>query len=175
MKKNILGILMLGIVLLATSCNSLSSTPDEKSEYQIKNESYIEDIAKNPDYTELKFLNHKDKTNVYYKVIKSSPNPDGQKPYQNSEVRIELSGKLISGEVIQQKETMDVTIFDINSEGQPVGIIKGLQYALQRMTSGDKWEVIIPYNLGYGSGGQGRITPYSTLIFEVELMKIKKL
>lgn len=175
MKKNILGVLMLCIMLFATGCNSLSSAPDEKSEYQIKNEKYMEEIADNPDYTELKFLNHKDKTNAYYKVIKSSPNPDGQKPYQNSEVRVELVGRLISGEIFQTKEKMTVTVFDINSEGQPIGVVKGLQYALQKMTPGDKWELVLPHNLGYGSGRRGKIPPYSTLIFEVELLEIKKL
>jgi FKBP-type peptidyl-prolyl cis-trans isomerase FkpA/FKBP-type peptidyl-prolyl cis-trans isomerase FklB len=41
------------------------------------------------------------------------------------------------------------------------------------MPQGSKWELYIPSELAYGSGGQGPIPPSSTLIFEVELLEIK--
>jgi len=46
---------------------------------------------------------------------------------------------------------------------------------LQLMKVGGKWELYIPYNLAYGSRGAGRvIKPYSTLVFQIELLEIVK-
>lgn len=170
MRKKLLGILSLVVALMATSC---LNAPDEKSEEQIKSDKFIEEIAKGGEYTEYKHLNHT--TPIYYKVLKASETPDGQRPYQNSEVKVVIKGKFVSGEVFQPEQKMTITIFDISADGSPVGIVRGLQYALQKMTIGDKWEVVVPYDLGYGRMKNGRIPAYSTLIFEVELLEIIKL
>jgi FKBP-type peptidyl-prolyl cis-trans isomerase FklB len=54
------------------------------------------------------------------------------------------------------------------------GVIKGWSEALMLMPVGSKWELFIPHELGYGSiGNQPTIPPYSTLIFEVELLEIE--
>ena len=54
------------------------------------------------------------------------------------------------------------------------GVIRGWTEALQLMKVGDKWELTIPPELGYGSQGAGNtIPPDATLIFEVELLEIK--
>lgn len=168
--KRILGFLALTILILTTGC---VSTPEEKSENQIKNDKFIEALIEKGEYTELKHLNHSNP--VYYKVLKASPNPDGQRPFVNSEVMVKLSGKLITGEIFQpEQERMMLTIFDVTNSS-PVGVVTGLQYALQAMTIGDEWEVVVPYKLGYGGNRQGTIPPYSTLIFKVELLKITRL
>jgi FKBP-type peptidyl-prolyl cis-trans isomerase len=54
------------------------------------------------------------------------------------------------------------------------GVILGWTEALQLMKVGDKWELTIPPDLGYGSQGAGStIPPDATLIFEVELLEIR--
>lgn len=168
--KKILGFIALTLLALTSGC---VSAPEEKSENQIKNDQFIEALIQKGEYTELKYLNHPDP--VYYKVLKASPNPDGQRPFVNSEVMVKLTGKLITGEIFQpEQERMMLTIFDVTN-GSPVGVVTGLQYALQAMTVGDEWEVVVPYALGYGRNRQSNIPPYSTLIFQVELLKITKL
>ena len=52
------------------------------------------------------------------------------------------------------------------------GFISGWTWALMEMTVGDKAEVVIPWQLGYGSNGSGSIPPYSTLIFTMTLNSI---
>jgi FKBP-type peptidyl-prolyl cis-trans isomerase FklB len=49
----------------------------------------------------------------------------------------------------------------------------GLSTALQQMHPGDRWQVYIPYNLGYGTTDSGSIPAYSTLIFDITLISYK--
>ncbi len=73
----------------------------------------------------------------------------------------------------------DGTVFDSSVDrGQPASfgvtqVIQGWVEALQLMPEGSKWKLFIPYNLAYGERAAGaKIGPYSTLVFEVELLKI---
>jgi FKBP-type peptidyl-prolyl cis-trans isomerase FklB len=74
---------------------------------------------------------------------------------------------------------IDGTVFDSSVDrGEPAsfpvgGVIKGWTEALQLMSVGSKWKLYVPYDLAYGERGAGaQIGPYSTLIFEVELISI---
>lgn len=52
------------------------------------------------------------------------------------------------------------------------GVVDGFSTALQKMHVGDRWEVYIPYELGYGSSESSSSIPaYSTLIFDLMLVK----
>lgn len=102
---------------------------------------------------------------LQYKVIKEGT---GEKPKASDRVKVHYKGTLIDG-----------TKFDSSYDrGQPATfgvsqVIKGWTEGLQLMKEGAKWELYIPYNLGYGARGAGQdIKPFSTLIFEVELIEI---
>ena len=77
-------------------------------------------------------------------------------------------GKLIDGSVFDSSIARNEPItFDVN------GVIPGWTEALLLMKEGDKWELYIPHELAYGErGAGGQIPPYSTLVFEVELIKV---
>ena len=67
--------------------------------------------------------------------------------------------------------------FDSSRGGAPIAfrlsdLIKGWIVAMQQMCVGDKWEVYIPANMGYGKFSQPGIPGGSTLIFEIELLGI---
>ena len=102
---------------------------------------------------------------LQYEVIK---NGEGAKPTLNDQVTTHYHGTLIDG-----------TVFDSSVErGEPAsfpvsGVIKGWTEALQLMSVGSKWRLFVPYDLAYGERGAGpKIGPFSTLIFEVELISI---
>ena len=73
----------------------------------------------------------------------------------------------------------DGRVFDSSVDrGEPIdlpvnGVIQGWQEALQMMKEGDKWRLTVPPQLGYGEAGVGPIPGNSTLIFEVELIKVR--
>ena len=75
--------------------------------------------------------------------------------------------------------TLKGQVFDSNEGREPIElplnrVIPGWTEALQLMPEGSKYRLFIPYQLAYGERGAGEnISPYSALIFEVELVKIK--
>jgi FKBP-type peptidyl-prolyl cis-trans isomerase FklB len=102
---------------------------------------------------------------LQYEILKQG---SGAKPTINDNVTTHYHGTLIDG-----------TIFDSSVDrGQPAtfpvnGVIKGWTEALQLMSVGSKWRLYIPYDLAYGERGAGaNIGPFTTLIFEVELISI---
>lgn len=104
---------------------------------------------------------------LQYKVITAGRGPQ---PKPGDTVTVNYRGTLIDG-----------TEFDSSyKRGQPAtfplqGVIAGWTEALQLMKEGSKWMLYIPSNLAYGERGAGPlIGPNSTLIFEVELLSIKK-
>jgi len=101
---------------------------------------------------------------LQYEVIKMGT---GSKPTAASTVRVHYTGTFIDG-----------TEFESSiSAGQPVefpvsGVISGWTEALQLMPVGSKFKLYIPQDLAYGAQGREGIKPFSTLIFEVELLDI---
>ena len=102
---------------------------------------------------------------LQYEVINDGTGP---KPTIEDNVTTHYHGTLIDG-----------TVFDSSVDrGEPAsfpvgGVIKGWTEALQLMAVGSKWKLYVPYDLAYGERGAGpQIGPYSTLIFDVELISI---
>ena len=68
--------------------------------------------------------------------------------------------------------------FDKTQKGRPATfrlneLITGWATALREMPVGSRWEIVIPYHLGYGSRSAGTIKAYSTLIFDIRLLDVK--
>ena len=109
------------------------------------------------------------KSGLQYEVIQAG-DTEGPRATASDRVECHYEGTLIDG-----------TLFDSSvKRGQPATfgvtqVIPGWVEALQLMPVGAKWKLYIPYGLGYGAQGAGEmIPPYSTLIFEVELLRIVK-
>lgn len=102
---------------------------------------------------------------LQYKILQSG---SGASPSMHDEVTVHYRGTLINGNVF------DSTYDRETPATFPVGrVIPGWSEALKKMRVGDKWQVFIPSYLAYGENGYGpQIEPNSTLIFEMELLKI---
>ena len=103
---------------------------------------------------------------LQYEIIKEGK---GETPTESSQVKVHYHGTLIDG-----------TVFDSSVDrGEPTQfgvtqVIAGWTEALQLMPVGSKWKLYIPQDLAYGSRDTGTIKPFSTLIFDVELLEIVK-
>jgi len=104
---------------------------------------------------------------LQYRILNEGSGNDSPGP--ESVVSVHYRGKLANGlEFDSSYNRNQPASFPVNR------VIRGWTEALQLMKEGDKWELIIPPDLGYGSKGAGNtIPPDSTLIFEVELIEIK--
>ena len=102
---------------------------------------------------------------LQYKVIKAGT---GKSPKATDVVEVNYEGKLLDG-----------TVFDSSYErGEPIEfplnqVIAGWTEGLQLMKEGGKYEFYIPSDIAYGEAGNAGIEPNSTLIFTVELLKVK--
>jgi FKBP-type peptidyl-prolyl cis-trans isomerase FklB len=102
---------------------------------------------------------------LQYKVIKSGT---GKTPKATDTVLAHYTGTLINGTKFDSSvDRGEPTQFPVN------GVIKGWTEALQLMKEGDKWNLFSPSDLAYGPRGVNQlIGPNTTLVFEVELIKV---
>ena len=171
MKKYWCILLMMLCVAIFPSCNnSDNEDPSETyKEWREQNEKFMEDnVYYNTDYSRIQ--SQSKMGYIYYKVIKTGE--DTEPILYTSTVKVGYEGKLING-----------TIFDTNIApyGKPVdfvvnGVVDGFATALQNMHVGDRWEVWMPWQLGYGASGnrEGAIAPYTALFFTIEVVEIVK-
>lgn len=102
---------------------------------------------------------------LQYKVLREGT---GRKPSAYGEVEVHYKGSLIDG-----------TVFDSSyARGEPISfllaqVIPGWAEGVQLMSAGSHYEFYVPFELAYGPQGiAGVVPPYSTLIFEVELLMV---
>jgi FKBP-type peptidyl-prolyl cis-trans isomerase len=143
------------LILFAICALILSSCKEEEyADWKIYNQIWL-DRHKNDSAF------HQTESGLCYKVIHQGYMT---RPELNSKIKVKYKGTLIDG-----------TVFDSSdSYTSYLGyMISGWQKGLARMNSGGHYIFYIPYTLGYGETGSGsKIPPYSTLIFDVELIEV---
>ena len=192
MKKSILWLVsvLFLLPLAITSCEENDGLVNPYGDWKNRNQHYIDSIADvayaNPDEWKIihtyQFPEPTDpsaskyvKDYVYCKVLESG---DGISPFYTDTVSANYRGQLIpllEGTVVTFDQSYkgelnkDVAIpisFAMN------GVIPGWTTALQHMREGDRWQVYIPSELGYGLQGSNSIPGYSTLCFDIHLVKV---
>ena len=200
MKKSIFWLmgLLFSVSLAVTSCEETDGVVDPYFNWQERNELYIDSIARvananlgnevgqwkavhtykfNPPIND---LNPDVNDYVYCKILEKGTGT--VKPLYSDSVAAHYRGQLIplyDGQKV---------VFDQSFQGElkedlamPVtfglwegvgGVIEGWSSALPQMVEGDRWEVHIPYQLGYGIYGRNEIPGYSALVFDIQLVKI---
>lgn len=104
---------------------------------------------------------------LQYKVITEGT---GEVPQKSDEVEVIYEGRLIDGTVFDSTKKHGVK----SDKFKAGNLIKGWTEALTTMPVGSKWQLYIPQELAYGARQAGQIPPYSTLVFDLELVSIVK-
>ncbi len=127
--------------------------------YKGNNAKFLEENKKRPEVTTTA-------SGLQYEVLKKGTGTIS--PLATDKVEVHYHGTMITGEIFDSSVNRGQTAkFPLN------GVIPGWTEGLQYMKEGDKFKFFIPYNLAYGEKGRGGlIKGYSTLIFEVELIKV---
>ena len=166
----IVGAGVLGLVLIALIfmpggfLDSLTYSPDQEEvelaeELSLeKNAAFLTENTKKPG---VKIT----KSGLQYRQLSSG---DGKQPGPTSTVTVHYSGALIDGKEFDSSKGSSPISFGLNQ------VIPGWTEGLQLMREGEKAELVIPQELGYGArGAPGAIPPYQTLVFQVELIKVR--
>ena len=144
---------VLAALTLTAACLAQTPTPNERAEKFLMENKTKEGVKTLP-------------SGLQYKVIKDG---DGKTPKLTDTVVTHYRGTLLDGtEFDSSYKRNEPAEFPVNR------VIKGWTEALQLMKEGSKWMLYIPPNLAYGERGAGRaIGPNETLVFEIELLKVK--
>ena len=101
---------------------------------------------------------------LQYIVIKEGTGP---KPTAADEVTLHYEGTLIDGKVFDSSiQRGEPATFGVTQ------VIPGFSEAIMLMSVGSKYRVFIPQDIAYGERATGSIEPYSTLIFDIEIIDI---
>ena len=141
------------LLLTTTVCATRAETPTEKAE---------KFLMENKDKEGVKTL----PSGLQYKVIKDG---EGATPKLTDTVVTHYRGTLLDGsEFDSSYKRKEPATFPVS------GVIKGWTEALQLMKEAAKWTLYVPANLAYGARGYPPVIgPNETLIFEIELLKVK--
>ena len=201
MKKSIFWVLglLFSVSFAVSSCEETEGVVDPYFNWEERNQLYIDSIARvakanlGDEVGQWKMilsykqtppnLNGSDKDvddYVYCKILEKGTGT--MKPLFTDSVTANYRGKLIplydGTEVIfdqsyqgELKEDVAVPVTFGVWDGVG-GVIEGWSSVLQQMVEGDRWEVHIPYQMGYGIYGRDEIPGYSALVFDMQLVKI---
>lgn len=180
MKSKLYTLLTVFALLVFLSCEKTVSFDDT---YKNDNEAAFAKIAANSEYKKIE--SESNNGFIMYKEL-AAGDKESQSPYYTSKVKVSYKGWYKKfwtkgdtfvgddGGVFHNKVNFDASPEGIAREFAVNGVVDGFSTALQYMKVGDKWEVWIPWQLGYGASpnSQTGIQPYQTLVFELELVSI---
>ena len=183
MKKYLhIALMLLCVAVVSSSCKKDKDDPVDEV-WKLGNEKAFQNKAADASFTKLEALTNDG--HIFYKVLEPG---DGERIFYTDTVQVYYKGCLVGdkdGNLLTDLSNVlkDGACFDKNmlDDGEPAqfavkGVIAGWQTALQYMRVGARWEIWIPQELAYGKSGGTSSNgiyrpPYSTLVFDVEVVK----
>jgi FKBP-type peptidyl-prolyl cis-trans isomerase FkpA len=159
------------VFILFTSCNPIDTT-GAVNDWKIKNASYFTNMKDSAGYVHDTIAAKSLGSRYYYKI--TTPGVQNSiSPVSGDQVTVNYRGKLVDGSVFDQTYTKTV----IDSTATPRTfydnqLIPGWTYNLLQMKVGETRKIVLPMELAYGATGSGAISPYSTTIWVVQLIKV---
>lgn len=104
---------------------------------------------------------------IYIEKVKGT----GPQIHNGSKVSVQYTGTLLDGKKFDSSRDRGGKPFDV--EVGKGGVIKGWDEALTMMAKGGRATLIVPSSIAYGEQSMGNIPPYSTLVFDIEVVDVK--
>lgn len=141
---------------------------DEYEDWREVNDRWLHDKIVNSSYTKI-VPEWNQNISVYMRWLNDRTLTSGNLvPLYTSSVSVKYKGWLYDGTPFDSSYTFTDSVTTL----KPSGLIDGWIIALENMHVGDKVELIVPYEAGYGSNASGAVPPFSNLTFELELRDI---
>lgn len=179
MKKSIIYVLLGAMTIGAASCgkDEESDIWDQYADYREANDAFMAEQAE---------LKGADGEQVYTRVVPAwnknayvlmrwfndtTKTKGNLTPLYTSTVDVKYYGRTYQDEPFDSSY-LSLTPADSVVRFKVNGVIPGWGIAMERMHVGDSVEVLVPYSQGYGSSSQGKIKPFSALIFNIKLVDV---
>lgn len=134
---------------------------DFKEKQTSENNAFFANLQKNPNVVQ-------SPSSLRYEIVKPGSGPY---PKPGDTVRIQFVAQLLSGKVFERTFEGDPRRVDL-ADPPNKWVLPGLNEGLQKIKLGGKIKLFIPPSLGYGDFGENGAPPYSTLIYDIELVQI---
>lgn len=128
----------------------------------------LQDSAALKNFIQQNNITEKPSSTGLYRIVRTAGNGT-VKVAKGKTVSVHYTGRLLSGEVFDSSEGRE----PISIEAGAGQVIEGWEEGLMGLTAGTKATLIIPYQIGYGESGRGPIPPFSTMVFDVEVVDVK--
>lgn len=161
------------IAFLLSSCNK--DTVTDYSEWRIENQTYFQNMKDSTGFVFDSVLTNYGYFGYYYRILTKGDSASISPAY-NDIVEVNYQGSTIDGFVFDKTYSGSSSLND--STATPVTfytnkLILGWTVNLMKMKKGEVRTIVLPYVLAYGAGGAGSaIPPYSTLRFDIHLVKV---
>ena len=154
-----------------TACTTPDDTiTDYYSSWRMKNDTFFISMKDSSDYVLYRIPIARGGSSFYYK-IRTQGNLSTVSPLYSDSVTVNYRGKMINGTIFA--ETYSTILPDSTSKSvtfKANKLIQGWTENLIQMKAGETRTIVIPAELGYGYYGSGPIPPYSTLVFDIQLV-----
>lgn len=164
-------VLLIILTGIFSSCLTTTDPAETYAEWKTRNETYFNNMKDSAGFVLSAVPIERGGGSFYYKILKEGTGTAS--PFYNDSVIVHYQGHLIdwtmfdktySGAEPDFYKGDNTRSFKLNS------VVRGWTEAFMQMKVGEKRRIVLPYALGYGSNGSGSISPYSTLIFDVQLI-----
>lgn len=141
---------------------------DEYEDWRVVNDQWLNEQVSSGKYTSIT-PQWNPNINILMRWLNDTTLTSGNLvPLYTSSVSVKYKGWLYDGTPFDSTYSFTDSVTTL----QPSGLIDGWIIALENMHAGDKVELIVPYDAGYGSNSSGAVPPFSNLKFEMELRDI---
>ena len=158
------------VLLIAFSCDDNSNHLHKEKEMRLLKQ-YLEakNITAEPESSGLYFIPTNEGSGIkpemdHWVIIRYTAKTINDNIFDTTDEKVAISNNIYSASIIYGDKRLPLAST----------AIAGVREGLMMMREGGHATLIIPSHLGYGSAGIGRVPPYSTLIYDIELVKVIK-